>query len=702
MRRTLFCISLLICGCIALSAKMNYKRNVAILDSLRNTLSSAPTIADSLAICYDMFDVAPRSLRGPVGMELYEMAKLSGDASAKLDVLRRITSFYTSNDTIQRWCVAEIERIPETDEQKASAVFARTMLLSSQVNKLTEAQRKKEIYRLLQSSRVKDENMSEYERVEQLFALCIYLNATLQGDVLSDYLTRLGELIKQMPYHLDALSNIYYLQAALLYSDNNEPEKSIAAYRELLALMDRMEQRNVAEGRKYRNYDTNYYSIYRRMLRNASVLTDEEIDEYYNKVLNIARQNSDVRADLENNEMAIIYYLMAKKRYSEALPLLRRQVARAERNNTKIYLYKAMIEAGTAIDDKHAMFDGAVNYSRMLEDYFKERSYLSAREFKMLYAVNDLKLKNDELTHSRRETEQRFHRNALWVCGVLVFVLLLFAVLLLLSYRKARRLATNLSRSNESLVSERDNLQRIQRELLEARDRARKADRHKTEFINNMSHEITTPLETIVECSRLIVDTVSEEKRRYLEHYMKAMEVSADMLRVLVNDVLDIASMDNSQMVVECRPVSLAALCKVALTATGKYVKDGVKVRFANQGEPDETVNTDPKRVEQVLVNLLNNAAKFTDEGYIEIGYEADRHNRFVTFHVTDTGCGIPEGKDEEIFERFTKLSDISEGLGLGLNICRMVADLLGGEVKLDRSYDGPGSRFVFTIPNMV
>ena len=112
--------------------------------------------------------------------------------------------------------------------------------------------------------------------------------------------------------------------------------------------------------------------------------------------------------------------------------------------------------------------------------------------------------------------------------------------------------------------------------------------------------------------------------------------------------------------------------------------------------DSDVTINTDPRRVEQVLINLLSNAVKFTREGFVRLSYSVEDGR--VLFSVADSGSGIPEGKEDVIFERFEKLDNTTQGAGLGLPIARLVAGMLRGTVTLDRSYS-PGARFVFSIP---
>ncbi len=130
-------------------------------------------------------------------------------------------------------------------------------------------------------------------------------------------------------------------------------------------------------------------------------------------------------------------------------------------------------------------------------------------------------------------------------------------------------------------------------------------------------------------------------------------------------------------------------------------VTSGVKLSFdPGDCRPDLIVDTDPRRVEQILFNLLQNATKFTSEGYITLStLSIDADRSILSMTVTDTGTGVPRGMEDRIFERYEKGHPSAEGWGLGLSISRQIARLLGGDVVLDRSYNG-GARFIFTLPS--
>lgn len=216
-----------------------------------------------------------------------------------------------------------------------------------------------------------------------------------------------------------------------------------------------------------------------------------------------------------------------------------------------------------------------------------------------------------------------------------------------------------------------------------------------------MSHEVASPLNAIVECSHILVDNANEEKRHYLDRFARTIDVSAEMLRTLINDVLEISNAEAGTLPIQRTTVPLRTLCVAAMENARLHLDNPrVTLRWANENEETQVIYTDARRVEQVLVNMLLNSIKFTEEGFIELAYKVDTVGGTTTFTVTDSGIGVPEGKEELIFERFEKLSPMSQGAGLGLSICRMIADLMKGKIYVDTSYEGSGARFVFTIPS--
>jgi signal transduction histidine kinase len=342
--------------------------------------------------------------------------------------------------------------------------------------------------------------------------------------------------------------------------------------------------------------------------------------------------------------------------------------------------------------------EASLAYNDILDELLNNKNSERYRELEIVYSVTDLKSKNAELEVEKRETAIRNGRIAIIAIIVVMLLLAVFFILLLGGYRKSRLLTEELHKSNQLLTAERDTLKTTQDELIKARDEAKTADKQKTEFLYNMTHEVTAPLNAITEYTQLLMESLDESKRQYMTKYCDIVSLNVDLMQTLVNDVLDIAAADKSQIVVKRKPYSLKMICAVSLDSVKNRLAKGVELIFENENDQDRTIITDGPRVEQVLINLLTNAAKFTEEGSITLRYDYDIRTKRIIFSVTDTGIGIPRGKEEFIFGRFAKLSKFTQGMGLGLSICRMLADMLGAKVYVDAGYR-KGAKFKFAIP---
>ena len=226
------------------------------------------------------------------------------------------------------------------------------------------------------------------------------------------------------------------------------------------------------------------------------------------------------------------------------------------------------------------------------------------------------------------------------------------------------------------------------------------ANKAKTSFLQNMSHEIRTPLNAIVGYSQLLsmpgIDLSEDEKEEYNEYISR----NSDMLTMLIDDILDISDEEHGNYRVTIGDCNCNEICKMALSSVSYRVHEGVNLYFTSDVPDDHIISSDGKRIQQVLINYLTNACKHTFDGEIHLHCSQTENPGKITFSVADTGTGVPADKIDVIFDRFTKLDEFSQGSGLGLNICRMIADKLHGDVFLDKTYS-PGARFLFVIDNV-
>ncbi len=232
-------------------------------------------------------------------------------------------------------------------------------------------------------------------------------------------------------------------------------------------------------------------------------------------------------------------------------------------------------------------------------------------------------------------------------------------------------------------------------ELRVAKDKAEESDRLKTAFLANMTHEIRTPLNAIVGFSNVLASggcTHEEE----VEYY-QVIQANSDLLLRLINDILDISRLEVGRLKFFYEECNITSLCRSALSTVESTDKNSVKFIF-NSPDPNFHMVTDIQRIQQILINLLSNANKFTKEGTITLNFKIDEKQQMIFFSVSDTGVGIPEEKQKLIFDRFEKLNNYMQGSGLGLAISKMIVNILGGDLWVDPSYK-EGARFIFSHP---
>lgn len=241
-----------------------------------------------------------------------------------------------------------------------------------------------------------------------------------------------------------------------------------------------------------------------------------------------------------------------------------------------------------------------------------------------------------------------------------------------------------------------DELEISEVELRKAKNKAEESDRLKTAFLANMTHEIRTPLNAIVGFSNVLASGGCTQEEQ--QEYFQVIQANSDLLLRLINDILDISRLEVGKLKFFYEECNVDALCRGALSTVESTCKTSVKFILDLPPVSNLYIVTDIQRLQQVLINVLSNANKFTKEGSITLGFQLDEPNNRVLFSVTDTGVGIPKDKQDVIFDRFEKLNDYMQGTGLGLAISKTIINIIGGDIWVDSSYT-KGARFVFSHP---
>ena len=237
-------------------------------------------------------------------------------------------------------------------------------------------------------------------------------------------------------------------------------------------------------------------------------------------------------------------------------------------------------------------------------------------------------------------------------------------------------------------------LQQSQQELEIARKQEENSIRAKSLFLSNMSHEIRTPLNALSGFSSILTEeTIDNETRQQCSDIILQ---NSELLLKLINDVIDLSSLEVGKMTFNYEQCDAVAICRNVIDMVEKIKQTNAEVRFSSTLQSLQ-LTTDNARLQQLLINLLINATKFTPQGTITLELEKQTEDTAL-FSVTDTGCGIPKDHQNKIFNRFEKLDENAQGTGLGLSICQLIIEQLGGKIWIDPDYN-QGARFLFTHP---
>lgn len=279
---------------------------------------------------------------------------------------------------------------------------------------------------------------------------------------------------------------------------------------------------------------------------------------------------------------------------------------------------------------------------------------------------------------------------------LIFFVLIAGLIISLYYYYRTKVLKNHLEESTKRLREDKKKLEESEILLRRAKEKAEEANRLKSAFVSNMSHEIRTPLNAIVGFSSLLIESsdFTEEQKEYAT----IIQTNSDLLLQLISDILDVSRLESGKLQLNNEWCELVNHCQNMITLINRNKMMDVDIKLQMPQKP-YMLYTDPLRLQQIIVNLLNNALKFTPNGgCIVLDYEVDEVDKCLLFSVTDTGSGIPEDKQGLVFQRFEKLNEFVQGTGLGLSICKLTIQRMGGDIWIDKNYKN-GARFVFSHP---
>ena len=375
--------------------------------------------------------------------------------------------------------------------------------------------------------------------------------------------------------------------------------------------------------------------------------------------------------------------------FQKALNVLDERETELKRKNNLATLMQLRKTKADILWDMNRKEESAGLYRDFLLEQKKEKERneeVATGEFATMLNLQQLTAEKGRLEKISQEKQLQNTRIILFsVIGILCVVIVFLW--------QQRKLNAKLEKSRDKLDEKNRILIEAKEELRKAKEVAEQSNWLKTMFIQNMSHEIRTPLNSIVGFSGVLVDMLDDKED--IGQYVALIESNSKLLLKLVGDILDISILD-SEVEIKHNAVDVNACCQASIDAAGTLFSPDTKLVFKPACD-ELIINSNYNYIVQVLDNLLSNASKFTHEGSVTLAYEVKKETNQLIFTVTDTGIGIPIDEQEHVFERFVKLDNFSQGAGLGLSICRIVAERLGGFLIIDREYT-QGTRFIFCV----
>ena len=435
---------------------------------------------------------------------------------------------------------------------------------------------------------------------------------------------------------------------------------------------------------------TQEFHYYVRLAQYYLLINDNaQAWDYLKKAKDLSNAKKEVQKNLQEYAGVLKQYYIATKQYEKALEV-QDHIISVYHQNDKNYI-EDILNRAAIYYEMGDLSQAAQYYNKYytLNDSAQiSNENITAGEFAAMLGVERLNLEKSEL---QQQMQQRDLANKQ---RIIIFLIALLSLGFIIFYRE-HLLNGQLRISQKQLIEKNNELLCSQEELKYAKEQAEDGSRMKSEFIQNMSHEIRTPLNSIVGFSQILSSYFSDNDDT--KEYAHIIEQNSTSLLQLVNDVLDLSYLDGEREIPAQSIAEITGVCQTCIDQVRSKLKPDVQLIFTPERE-NFTMQTNPDRISQILMNLLQNAAKFTQEGSVTLTYHIREEEKVILFSVTDTGIGIPADKQEAVFERFTKLDSFVPGTGLGLSISRLIAEKMGGSLLIDSTYT-TGCRFILTLP---
>lgn len=661
-----------------------------IPDSLRNTSRKATTERSRLEILTNLMDLSRNEDILVNAKQLYEEALKANDNYYKEAALTEILRRYINTDQTDSANIYLAKAEQELKgEARTSLISFMRMIQDTRVIFYMSGEPRRKILTNCLFKLEEPDKLSPYERITCNYILGMAVsNSVMEENMLKEdfkqgkeYFDNVLATAEKLPlrYAYNFLPNTYFMLCAYAKDSWERAQYATRYLNTILAYSNTPEMST----RPHAINKRHLLSAYSSLAISAEAIGKDLASSYYHEFLNLLKaypESASAAPEYELYYTSANYYLGIKDykkfiEFSDSLINFSKQIP----------LYKehviAYVSAKAAAYDSLRMYKEAYEtskeYAVLLDTLRTEELRKKMENLEIEKGANELVIEKRTLELKLQESKKK---NYLYISLLLMALCAVFYIFFRLG--KMRSLYQALQKSNE--------------QVLVANRKAQESEEMKTAFIRNMSHEIRTPLNAINGFSELITneDIPMSEKQAF----SRIIYENCYHLTSMLNNLLEIAQLDSGDDSLPFVPTHIHELCLHEMQQVKKY-QEKPEISYVVEGDKEnDMILTNRTYFSLIISHLLANANKFTENGSITLAYHLDNGANQMTLSVTDTGCGIPQDKQEWIFERFTKTNDFIPGSGLGLYLCRLIVNRLNGQIKTDPSYT-EGSRFVITMP---
>ncbi len=665
--------------------------NTATKEALSVALKSVSSPEEKLETLTNLMDISRQEKQVDYAKQLYKEALANDNDYYKEAALTEILRFYVNND-IKDSTNVYMEEAKRELKGKARDFLVTYMqtIIDVRVVFYTEGEDRKKLIEQYRLKLETDKKLSPLEKMSINYVLGMaYSNRVEPGNeeklqkMVSERFKEVIALSENIPLQYSYLFRLNSFYILTLYSvDTSDQIKNAIRYLDM--------QKEYAETKemKKRPYVTKRHLLnaYSSLALSAKTLGKDIATSYYRHFMELNSKYPEDAAfspEYERYYTSLNFYRLINE-YPKSIRYCDSVIHYFRNSGLKVDLSEHVV---STLKDKIDMLDSLHLYK---DAFYAHKEYAALLDSARLKSINDkledleIKKRVDELVIEKKalEVDLQKSRSQLYMFLALFILAISFAVFVAFRLWKINALYKKLQESNRLVIL--------------ASDKAQESEKMKNAFIKNMCHEVRTPLNAINGFADLITteDITPEEK----QEFSKIIFENCNHITSMMNSVLEIAQLDSNKEDLPLSPVNIHLLCSCEMEQL-KRLNSKPDIDYQIEGDRNKDIAfTNSSHFSLILAHLLNNANKFTERGSIVLSYKAEEEQNRMIVNITDTGCGISSDKREWIFERFTKADDFVPGSGLGLYLCRQIAERMKGHIYVDPDYT-TGLRITLIIP---